>query len=234
MIYFKQKARVGKKLVIPLFLFLFIFSITLVSAVSPFQQSDSPSGFEIRTAIPEIIERTDGAFDFHVHVFNETTGLPVTNGISCYLHIYDTDGTHLYEGVDSVASHDFDYAWEINEINFTNNIFYPYVAQCNSSTQGGFISYDFAIKDNAKEGIDIVWILIIAIIIASSLILYGFAREEHPPITMGGILLLVIALYIWVNGFGILGATELISRFIAASLFVVGAVLSIKSLSELK
>ena len=94
-------------------------------------------------------------------------------------------------------------------------------------------AYNFDVTGSGSDDFNTFWILVVALILAGILIVYGFIREEYPPITIGGVLLLVSALYIWVEGFGTFGATELIPRFVAAALFLVGATLSIKSLSEL-
>lgn len=91
-------------------------------------------------------------------------------------------------------------------------------------------AYDLEVTGSGRGGVDVIWILVIVMVLSIGLIAYGFIQEEHPPITIGAILLLVTALYIWINGFGILGAKDLISQFIAAALFIVGATLTIKSL----
>ena len=214
----------------------FLFFISIVSAAPP---QATTEGWIVRSAIPDTIVYEEGiAYDFHAHVFDATTGNPIFSACSCDIHIYDFDGTHLFEGTDDTASHTYDYGWDVEEANFSIGVEYPYILQCNGTyatdDEGGFYSGTFEVVNNSNTNIDTFWVIIFAIIIALALILIGFAREEHPPITIGSIILMVTALYIWVNGFGTLTATDLIPRFIAAGLFVVGAVLTIKSLSELK
>jgi len=138
------------------FLFVFLFAITLVSAVPPQQTTE---GWIIRSAIPDVFMKQDNiSYDFHAHVFDATTGNPVNEDATCSLHIYDFDGTHLFEGEDSVASHDWDYSWEVNENNFTTGILYPYIVQCNGTyatdDEGGFYASSFMLTSNGKEPLD--------------------------------------------------------------------------------
>ena len=68
-----------------LLLFL-IFGIILTSVITaaPPQASSSNSDFDIRTGVADTFIAGEN-FDFHVHVFNSSTGEPVTNDICCYL-----------------------------------------------------------------------------------------------------------------------------------------------------
>jgi len=68
--------------------------IVFVSAVKPTVTVDG--GLHIETTAPSYI-RTGFDHEFETHVFNETTGYPITSGIDCYYHLYHKDGDHEAE-----------------------------------------------------------------------------------------------------------------------------------------
>lgn len=235
---FKNRKKGKEKVLflLPVLFLFFIFSIFLVSAVPPQETSE---GWVVRSAIPDLFQKQDNiAYDFHAHVFDVTTGNPIVEDCVCYLHIYDIDGTHLFEGSDGTSSHDWDYSWDVNESLFEEEFEYPYIMQCNGTyatdDEGGFISSSFKVTTSGRGNLDAFWVLIFVIIFGTGLIIYGFAQEEHPPITLGAFIYFFVALYVWQYGFGTFGEGELISNIIAFSLFIIGATLSIKSLGDLK
>ena len=133
------------------FLILMLVMLSVVGAAAPITSvSTAPSGLEIRTAFPEVLMK-DRAYDFHVHVFNTSDGAYMIEDTSCYIHLYNSTGHHIYEGVDSVASHDFDYAWDINGGNFTTAGILQYIIQCNDTIgQGGFLSSSLIVTPSGK------------------------------------------------------------------------------------
>jgi hypothetical protein len=94
-------------------------------------------------------------------------------------------------------------------------------------------AYTFEVTDSGKMGISIEWMLVIAMALALFLIIYGVSIEHHPIYTIGAMLCLMIAFYIFTNGFGALGSRNLISWMIAGANLVVGAIFSIRSLQNL-
>ena len=148
-------------------LMLCLVMISLVGAVAP---SATTEGWIIRSAIPDVFQKIDGSYDFHAHIFDATTGNPVIETTGCYLHIYDTDGTHLYEGYDDTASHDFDYSWMVHDDNFSVGFEYPYILQCNGTyatdDEGGYYASSFIVTTNGypvPEGIVIVFFSLYAL-----------------------------------------------------------------------
>jgi len=119
----------------------------LVSSAPPQQ---SQTGLYIRSGIEGYVMQNED-FDAHVHVYDFTTGVPVIEDVTCYLHLYDHDGTHLFEGVDSIPSHDFDYAWDIAGGNFSTIGTHQILLQCNSSTLGGFYSQEVLVNPYGEE-----------------------------------------------------------------------------------
>jgi len=140
----------GRKIILLLVVSLFL--VTLVSAVPP---TATTEGWIVRSAIPDIFQKQTGMYDFHVHVFDATTGNYILEDASCYIHIYDSDGTHLYEGYDETVSHNFDYSFKVDEGNFTIGIEYPYIVQCNGTyatdDEAGFYSASFRTTYNGLE-----------------------------------------------------------------------------------
>ena len=151
-------------------IFLALFMISFVSAVPP---TATTEGWIIRSAIPNVFMKQDGVeYDFHAHVFDGTTGNPIINTCNCTLHVYDNDGTHLFEGYDDTASHDFDYSWKIGEGNFSLGVEYPYIMQCNGTyatdDEGGFYSASFKASYNGvevSEGQSIIYIGLLIVLI---------------------------------------------------------------------
>jgi len=127
-----------------------VFLFPLVSAVPPFQTGASTTGFEIRTGIADTMKLNQN-YDFHVHVFNISNGVPIRTGTTCYLHIYNSTGHHSFEGYDSVASHDFDYGFFVDSGNFTEVGYHPYIVQCNSTNQGGWVAGRFLITTTGNQ-----------------------------------------------------------------------------------
>lgn len=135
-----------------LILFLaLIFVIPLLSAVPP---QESSTGFNIRAGIESYVQK-DTFFDTHLHVFDVDTGLPVTDGIGCYVHLYSPNGTHLFEGYDETVGHNFDYAFEIEGGNFSEIGTRLFIAQCNGTfnaeQKGGFYSQELEVNGYGEE-----------------------------------------------------------------------------------
>jgi hypothetical protein len=127
----------SKLLMLCLFVSVIIVSAGLVSAKQPIIAGGDPTvGFDIKFP-PQFtfLDNQDTELDFHV--YNATTGLPISSGIGCYLHLYSSSGDHIYEGYDDTVSHNFDYSFDINGGNFTRETT-GYLIQCNNSQAGGW------------------------------------------------------------------------------------------------
>ena len=153
------------------FMILSLFLLTLVNAAPP-QASQAEYGLDIRTGVADNL-KLNTAYDFHVHVFNASDGNFITTDTTCYLHIYKIDGHHQYEGVDSVASHNFDYGFDVNGANFSEVGEYEYIIQCNNSNSGGFVSNKFHVNETGNPnpaGNLMIFLMILGLIVFFSLL----------------------------------------------------------------
>ena len=135
------------------FLFLLMFvilSVNMVSAVKPITDIQVSEGYSVQpTEKSAIIYGQD--HEFEVHVFNISNGMPITSGITCYMHLYHETGKHIYEGVDDTAGHIFDYSFNLNGTNFTSLGEYQAKFQCNSSSLGGGTEFFFIVNNYGEE-----------------------------------------------------------------------------------
>jgi len=138
-----------KSLYLMIFMFCLI-SISLVSAVKPITSITSDTGLIVEPTEKSAIRyNIDHAFE--VHVFNKSNGMPITSGITCYMHLYHSSGEHIYEGIQDTANHDFDYGFDLTSGNFTNRGEYQAKFQCNNSEIGGGSQLFFIVNDFGEE-----------------------------------------------------------------------------------
>jgi len=103
-------------------------------------------------------------YKLHLHVFNETDGVLLTNETtSCLLHLYNESGSHIVEieqiGFDS-NNNDFDAL--IGGGNFSDLGFVSYIIQCNhSNNYGGAVSGVFEITATGTEQQDFLGVYIL-------------------------------------------------------------------------
>jgi len=138
-------------------LFLFLLIVAVMIGFMAFAGADktiisinSDTGLIVETTNPSYI-RTGEDHEFETHVFNRSTGMPVNAGIDCYFHLYHKVGNHHAVGSDSVPSHTFDYAWDVNGTNFTGRGEYQLKVQCNNSLIGGGEELFFWVNDYGEE-----------------------------------------------------------------------------------
>ena len=178
------------------FLAFFLF-ISLVSAIPP-QKSIAVDGLDIRTGIPEYV-RLGTTQDFHIHVFNSSNGVPIVTGTTCYLHIYNSTGNHIYDGMDSVVSHTFDYGFTVTPTNLTNLERYQYITQCNNTFgAGGYFSGTFTvIPESQSLGIGFY---ILVILLAYAIAFIGFFGKNEIITILGGMFMMLLGLWLVMNG----------------------------------
>lgn len=160
-------------------LFLIMFAVLLVLpmviAVPPMTTIQQfTEGYEIRIPQDNILE-FNKTYDFEFHVYNITTGLPKHSGVSCYFHLYNETGNHVYEAMVNTVTHDFDYGFKVDAGNFTRVAHLYYNIQCNSSTLGGFSSSIIYITQNGKEVTDAQGNLFLGILLSIMLLSFFFA-----------------------------------------------------------
>ena len=190
----------GRRKVLLLFLFLFLFSIAGVQAISPFK-TDAEYGFDLRLGVHSEVNQYD-TYDFHIHVFNSSNGVPITDGVSCYLHLYNPDGTHEFEGYDNTVSHDFDYSFDIDGGNFTVLGEYIFIAQCNNTESGGGAGGSVYVVNHEGKftGSDDLGLIIIIVVVAVCLIGFGMWKEDATMTLLGSFVLYFLGIYILFSG----------------------------------
>lgn len=158
-----------KKLLLILSILLLL---PLVIAPSPFTQSGSfDDGFELKAPIINSLKQAQD-YEFEVHVYNKSNGIPIVSGIACYLHLYDNTGDHIAELKDATASHQFDYGFDVNGKNFSSTGIYEVVITCNNSIRGGFFNLEFEITPDGYSSDREIFILAVNILFILFLV-YG-------------------------------------------------------------
>jgi 5-hydroxyisourate hydrolase-like protein (transthyretin family) len=171
-------------------------------------------GLVIEPAMANFIKQNT-AYEFQLHVFNKSNGMPLISGISCYMHLYNSTGDHLVEKETATISHRFDYSFFVAGDNFTRGI-YEVKFQCNNSVMGGFNEYEFEVNPLGKETgtpeAILYVILTIAVLILFSIVLYfniiipwGDAKNEIGELIFIsnwkylkiGMILITYGLFVW-------------------------------------
>ncbi len=80
--------------------------------------------------------------NFYINVINQSNGLPINSGLTCYMHLYNSTGDHLVISETSTAENMFDYKFFVDGGNFTKGI-YSAKFQCNNSAEGGPFEISF-------------------------------------------------------------------------------------------
>lgn len=152
-----------------LWIFAILFSMVLVSAVSPFTPQATETGIVIAYPKYEYVQQNTD-FTLHFHAFNSTDYLTnVTT--SCILHIYSITGDHIAE---ENATFDPPYDFEVEVIgNFTNTGTHAYIISCDNGAEVGFASGSFEVLPNGLylEQTDVI--LFYGAIIVLTLFLIG-------------------------------------------------------------
>lgn len=137
------------KNILLIFCMIFLMGVSVVSSAPPITKINSDTGLIIEPTIKDYL-RTGEDHEFEIHVFNVTDGMPMISGLTCYMHMYNDDGDHEFEGVDQDVSHIFDYSFDLTGGNFTRGA-YQVKFQCNSSVVGGGTEIEFKVNDYGEE-----------------------------------------------------------------------------------
>lgn len=140
-----------KKRIVLMLAFLFLLTIMpLVSSAPPVTTVQQfQEGYVIRPPQDTVL-KVGETHDFDLHVFNISNGKAIISGISCYLHLYGTDGDHLTTLQTSTPVM-FDYEFSVMGANFSTAGDYYINYQCNSSTLGGYESNGLLVTPNGNE-----------------------------------------------------------------------------------
>ena len=167
--------------------FAFLLVLPLVASAPPVTQVQQfGEGFDIR--IPQdTVLLLNQDYEFEVHVYNISNGMPIISDIDCYFHLYNSTGKHQLELWDNASSHTFG--------NFSEQGFYYYNIQCNSSSLGGYHSQKIEVTrtgvDNSEDYVAVIIALIGAVAIL--LTISRFTNGDHPVVS---IFLMVVSLFL--------------------------------------
>ena len=179
-----------------------------VIAPSPaVQDSDFAEGLKIKyPPINNLV--TNQSFNFHFHVFNSTNGVPLKPAdfpITCYFHLYNSTGSHIYVAETNETEHIFDFGFDVDGGNFSIPGYYSYIIQCNSSTQGDFDAVPLQVNEQGKEvstmaRIDVLTTSLYIFLIISVILFVGFLfYKTSPPIKYTLLILSLIFFLITMN-----------------------------------
>jgi len=144
------------------------------------QTSLSDNGLDITYPTIDYIKyNTTQTFAFHV--YNKSNGVPITQDVSCEIHLYTPEGIDVIESplIREVGSSDYEI--EVTAENFTLFGSYPMLVTCNSSTRGGFASAEVSVTPNGLAPISDVFLIFLYIIffILSVFMIYLFIMNIY-------------------------------------------------------
>lgn len=182
-----------------LFASIFLASLSFVSAQgNPFQSSNTIAGLEISIP-PETTIPLHQPYTINVQAFNLSNGVPIFSGLSCYVHVYNPDGTHILKLKTATITDTNDYEFTIPANNLTTSGAYFYTSWCNSSVQGGFASQALIVTSEGTSSLYIQIIIFLVIIVV--LLALGINLQDNWILVLAGALLVFFGLYTLINGF---------------------------------
>jgi hypothetical protein len=131
---------------------MFLVLIVSVMGVKPSQGLTSvTNGFEIDEPMIDFIKmNTDYKFQFHI--FNISTGIPITNITNCSFHLYNSEGSHQYTTKNCTTfEHDYDIEILVKGSNFSKFGYMSYIFQVNDLVYGGFLNKQIYINSDGLE-----------------------------------------------------------------------------------
>ena len=232
----KTKGEVNKTLIllVGLFFIFTFFSFNLISAFKPVTtEFTGEQNYVIEANVFDVYKTNEGAC-VHIYVFNKSGGnIADSTEVSCRIELSNHNGTNLMVGSPTTHEDHFEMCRPASLITEPDTFGLSIV--CNDSYMYGIKTAFFEVTESGEGGIPIEWVLVIAMLFAVGLMLLGFKTDNSAPFVMASFLLLALSLMIWKEGFGALGAKNLISQFIAGGCFLVGGYIGIQTaLDEFK
>lgn len=140
-----------------IFILIFLVLCSFAYAAPPTKNIDfGQSGLDIKIPIYNTIT-TGSAFDFNIHLFNISNGVPIDNtSTTCVLHIYNQSGDHIYGEFmihEAYSEHFVNNEWvsRLNSSIFSSRGEYNIITQCNNSFLGGHAVENFGVMDNSFD-----------------------------------------------------------------------------------
>lgn len=212
-----------------LFLLIFLFSLTFISSVPPFQVQDDLVSIDYTK---QDVYKTNEDIHFNFFVFNTTSGLKLDDtSASCVMNIFEKQGNHLLNRTslkyDSINK-DFDL--HVDKGNFTISGNYAGEVACNTSVNGGGLSFPFEVTPSGFTGSAVFYFIIL--ILSFGIIILGFSKNDAPIVILGSFGLYFVGLYILF--FGIDGIKDAVYTWaIGIIVLMLASYISLKSSSEL-
>lgn len=164
-------------IILGMFLFSILFLISFISAAPPITTVQQfTSGYVVQVPKDNVL-KINNPYNFEFHVYNVSNGIPITSGISCNFHLYNSSGKHQLEFTNSVASAGLDYNFYVEGDNFTElGTSYYYHITCNSTNLGGYRAVDLEVTSqgdeiNTSHSLIYIILLIINLIFLTALII---------------------------------------------------------------
>ena len=135
-----------------LILIVLLLLLPLAMAKQPIQEAEGTDLLEIRFPQTEFVPLAT-PIKIHSHVFNQSSGLKVTNETTdCFVHLYSHTGHHILEENMSFDGNGIEFELEINDSIFVVTGQHSYIIQCNNTGGvGGFVSGSFFITESGHE-----------------------------------------------------------------------------------
>lgn len=204
------------------FVYLFILLPIVFSAPPVSQVQQFTEGYVIKVPMTEILPKNQ-TIKFNFHVYNISTGMPIASGLTCYFHLYNSTGNHIYESpIITTIDHLFDYEAKVDKGNFTKPGYYSYVFQCNSTSLGGYVENLITVTPNGEipgTSVSLFYITLLFIIIfLFVLIVILFFNIESlimrvTSISLGYLLLVAISFIAWQMSDNFVWSSTYMTRF---------------------
>lgn len=180
-------------------IFSFLFLISLVSAAPPFQQSVSSVGLDIRFPQVDTVKQFND-IEYNIHVYNKSDGMLVTNTtVTCHVHLYNSTGYHVYDSDMAFSSvYDEDFVLFIDGGNFSTIQRMSAITQCNSSSEGGFVSFGFDVTPTGEK--NVFGFQIFLFIFLFGLVIFGFFVRNEWIVILGGMGLMALGIFSLTQG----------------------------------
>lgn len=130
-----------------------IFLIGIVSAQPPFETNVGTTDQGLQLFYPqyESVARNVG-FELHIHASNLSNGMPLTNDLfECNLHLYNTTGSHTFEGLLENNGNEWDKELWIEGSNFSDIGYHAFYIWCNTTDLGGEVRGTFLVTESGLE-----------------------------------------------------------------------------------
>ena len=187
---------------------IFFFAILLIpSLVIAIQaNSNQNTGLDIQV-FPENIIQKSQSVNVNVHVFNLSTGLPLTDvTTSCELNIYNKTGNSILNSIMAFDNNPSNKMFNhtVLSSNFSNLGLYPFIVHCNTSSVGGFHTGDFLVTNTGKAeqpiNIGVATVLMIIAALFIFLLMSNFIDGlQHPYLRLFFLIMTMIIVLLAIN-----------------------------------